>query len=347
MAAPVSQAIGRHFMEPHVEFQGEGIMAMIKCSECGRDISDTAIACVGCGAPMAVAAAKSDRSGMFDLSGLKTAVSSATSKVKESAETVAKSDSGTKVLSSFKSAVSTVTAKVKETAEVAAEQGKELMKSKQQKDAEAVDRLAKEFGESQNQPASLSDQACARFNAALGSTIDVKFAEIMNGKADANKFLTFVDSQILTATVRNVFKNALDAVPPQLEAACKLSEAILAPSALEREQLIKSAVGIGGGAAGIGMIITGIGGALGWGAGVIASVSAFFVGTSMAGPVGWAIAGITLAGIAAYFATTSNEAKDTERFMNVLKSSTSRAVEAIWPENETALVKVLGSESAS
>ena len=334
-------------MEPHVEFQGEGIMAMIKCSECGRDISDTAIACVGCGAPMAVAAAKSDRSGMFDLSGLKTAVSSATSKVKESAETVAKSDSGTKVLSSFKSAVSTVTAKVKETAEVAAEQGKELMKSKQQKDAEAVDRLAKEFGESQNQPASLSDQACARFNAALGSTIDVKFAEIMNGKADANKFLTFVDSQILTATVRNVFKNALDAVPPQLEAACKLSEAILAPSALEREQLIKSAVGIGGGAAGIGMIITGIGGALGWGAGVIASVSAFFVGTSMAGPVGWAIAGITLAGIAAYFATTSNEAKDTERFMNVLKSSTSRAVEAIWPENETALVKVLGSESAS
>lgn len=347
MATSVSQAIGMHMMEPHVEFQSEEIMAMIKCSECGRDISDTATACVGCGAPMAVAAAKSDRSAMFDLNGLKTAVSSATAMVKESAESVAKSDSGSKALSSLKSAVSTVTAKVKETAEAAAEQGKELMKSKQQKDAEAVDSLARGFGENPTQPASASDHACARFNAALGSTIDVKFAEIMNGKADANKFLTFVDSQILTATVRNVFKNALDAVPPQVEAACKLSEAILAPSALEREQLIKSAVGIGGGAAGIGMIITGIGGALGWGAGVIASVSAFFVGTSMAGPVGWAIAGITLAGIAAYFATTSNEAKDTARFMNVLKSSTSRAVEAIWPENETALMKVLGSESAS
>ncbi len=347
MATPVFQALGKRSMKPHVELLDEKIMAMIKCSECGRDISDTAVACVGCGAPMAVAAAKSDQSSMFDLTGLKTAVSSATARVKESAESVANSDSGSKALTSLRSAFSTVTAKVKESAEAAAEQGKELMKSKQQRDAESVERLARGFGEKPTQPASVSDQACARFNAALGSTVDVKFAEIMNGKTDANKFLTYVDSQILTATVRNVFKNALDVVPPQVEAACKMSEAILAPSALEREQLIKSAVGIGGGAAGIGMIIAGIGGALGWGAGVIASVSAFFVGTSLAGPAGWAIAGITLAGIAAYFATTSNEAKDTERFMNVLKSSTGRAVEAIWPEHETALVKVLGSESAS
>ena len=134
VATSVSQAIGRHIMEPHIEFQSEEIMAMIKCSECGRDISDTATACVGCGAPMAVAAAKSDRSAMFGLNGLKTAVSSATARVKESAESVAKSDSGSKVLTGLKSAVSTVTAKAKETAEAAAEHGKEMMKSKHQKD---------------------------------------------------------------------------------------------------------------------------------------------------------------------------------------------------------------------
>lgn len=333
-------------MEPQAEPLDEKNMAMIKCSECGRDISDTAATCVGCGAPMVVASAKSDQSSLFNLTGLKTAVSSATARVQESAESIANSDTGSKALTSLRSAFSTVTTRVKESAESAAEQGKDLMKSKQQRDAEAVERLANQFGEKSNQPASVSVQACSRFNAALGSTIDVKFAEVMSGKTDSNKFLTYVDSQILTATVRNVFKNALGVVPPQVEAACKMSEAILAPSALEREQLIKSAVGIGGGAAGIGMIIAGIGGALGWGAGVIASVSAFFVGTSMAGPVGWAIAGITLAGTAAYFATTSNQTKDTERFMNVLKSSTGRAVEAIWPEHEAALVKVLDSESA-
>jgi len=323
-------------------------MAMIKCSECGRDISDTAPACLGCGAPMAVAAAKAGSSDQFDLSGIKSAVSNMTAKAKETAELASKSDLSSNFdLSGFKAAVTSVAAKVIETAEAAAEQGRELMKSKQQKDTEAVERLAKEYGGNTPQSQLASDLSRARFNAALDSTIDVKFAEIMKNKADTNKFLTFVDSQILTASVRAVFKNALDVVPPQIEAACKLSEAVLAPSSLEREQLIKSAVGIGGGAAGIGMIIAGIGGALGWGAGVIASVSAFFVGTSLAGPVGWAIAGITLAGISAYFATTSNEVNDTARFLTVLKSSTGRAVEAIWPECEVALVKVLDRESAS
>lgn len=335
-------------VDPHVELQDEEIMAMIKCSECGKDISDTAPACVGCGAPMAVAATTSDNSNKIDLSGIKSAVSSMTAKVKETAEAATRSDGISKFdLSGIKSAVKSVTAKVKVTTEAAAKQGKELMKSKQQKDADAVERLAKDFGESTHQSQSASDLSRARFTSALDSTIDVKFAEIMSCKADTDKFLTFVDSQILTASVRNVFKNALDVVPPQIEAACKLSEAILAPSAQEREQLIKSAAGIGGGAAGIGMIIAGIGGALGWGAGIIASVSAFFVGTSLAGPAGWAIAGVTLAGIAAYFATTSNQTKDTERFLNVLKSSTGRAIEAIWPEYETALVKVLDSESTT
>lgn len=322
-------------------------MAMIKCSECDKDISDTAVACVGCGAPMSVAAAKSDKSTMFNMAELKTSVLNMALKAKDSAEAAANSESGSKAFTSLKSAFSNVTAIVKESAEAAAEQSKELMKSKQQKDAEAVERLAKGFGEKSTKPASEAELACARFKAALGSTIDVKFAGIMSGKTDAHKFLTYVDSQILTATVRNVFKNAIETTPPQIEAACKMSEAILAPSAIEREQLIKSAVGIGGGAAGIGMIIAGVGSALGWGAGVIASISAFFVGTSVAGPAGWAIAGVTLAGIAAYFATTSNEARDTERFMNVLKSSTDSATEAVWPEYGTTLIKVLGSDTPS
>jgi len=290
-------------------------MAMIKCSECGKDISDTASACVGCGAPLAVAAATSDNSNKFDLGDVK-------------------------------SAVANVTSKILETAEAAAEQGKELLKSKQQKDADAVEHLAKNFDASTHQSRSAADLTRERFTSALHSTIDVKFAEIMSGKADAEKCFTFVDGQILTSTVRNVFRNAIDVVPVQIEAACKLSEAILAPSVQEREQLIKSAVGIGGGAAGIGMIIAGIGGALHWGTSVIGSVIALFTGTSFTGPVGWTIAGVTLAGIAAYFAVTSSEATDTERFLNVLKSSIDRATEAIWPEYETALVKILDSESA-
>jgi hypothetical protein len=56
---------------------------------------------------------------------------------------------------------------------------------------------------------------------------------------------------------------------------------------------------------------------------------------------------VTLAGVAAYFATTSNKHTDTERFLNVLKKSNSRAVDAIWVQYEPALSQVLNSEPAA
>lgn len=213
-------------------------MAMIKCSECGRDISDTASRCVGCGAPIG------------------------------------------------------------------------------------------------------APLNCAKFKGALKSGIDIKYAEIMRGKTNAEPYLTYVDGQILTAYVRNVC-SPLGITPPQIEAACNLSDAILAPSSSERQRLIKVAIGAGGGVAGIGMIIAGVGAALGWGAGFIATVTAVFVSVNMAGPVAWVASGLTLAAMAGYFATTSNKHTDTERFLKVLKSSVDSAVDAIWPEQGEILAKAM------
>lgn len=251
-------------------------MTMIKCSECGKDISDTAPACVGCGAPIAVAAGHKP----LDV----------------------KSISGVVNLDSSE-------------------------KSEAEKAA--------------------SEKSCACFKSALESTIQVKFAEIMRGKIEANKHLVYADAKILTASVRNVFRAPLGFVPPQVEAACKLSEAVLAPSAQEKMDLIKAVIGIGGTSAGVALIIAGVGTALGWGASVVTTVVAFFVGSPTLGPLGAGLAGVILAGIATYFATSGSEAKDTERFMDVLNSSTDRAVDAIWLEHEIALVKVLNRESAA
>lgn len=230
-------------------------MAMIKCSECGKDISDKAPSCVGCGAPTAVAA-------------------------------------------------------------------------NQDKHFEA-------------------EKNCAAFKAALESTIDVKFAEIMRGKADSDRFLTYVDAQILSASVRNIFKNSLGVTPSQVEAACNLSDAVLAPSVAEKQRLIKAAVGAGGGAAGIAMVVAGVGSALGWGIGVIASVKAFFVGAAVAGPIGWAVAGVTLAGAAAFFATTNSKHKDSDQYIKVLKNASAKAVHAIWPEHGETLSKAVNRGPAT
>lgn len=170
------------------------------------------------------------------------------------------------------------------------------------------------------------------FKGVLESTVDARLAEILSKKPAGEEHLNYIDSITLTTAVRNIFKNKLKLTPPQIEAACKLSEAVLAPSAKEREDNIKAAVGIAGGTAGIAMIIGGIGAALGWGAGVVAAVTAFFVGSSIAGPVGWIAAGVAIAAIAGYFALTGKPQKDTERFLKVLKSSLEQAVDAIWEQ---------------
>jgi len=164
-------------------------------------------------------------------------------------------------------------------------------------------------------------------------TIDVKFSELMAGKLPGARFLNYADAQALTTMVRNVFRHQLGVVPSQIEVARTRGEAVLAPSMLEKVELIRKAAGIAGGVAGIGMIITGIGLALGWGAGVIAAVKAFFLGGSFLGPVGWITGGVAVAAIAAYFALTNNEAKDTERFLNALKRGVDEAIMPVWAEH--------------
>jgi hypothetical protein len=346
-------------------------MAMIKCAECGKDISDKAAACIGCGAPIAVTANRigdANGDGKFDFDDLKAAFG----KLKDKTTTAV---------------------------EGAISMGKEVLKTKSEKDAETIAQLDAEFGnqeiseptEPQIMPATPVEktktcnscgiekpaedflhkhiytntcQHCRllgastvkppkqdinrdKFKAALESTIDLKFAEVMKSRPDTDKYLTYVDAQILATSVRNIFKSALSFTPPQVDAACRLSEAILAPSAQEKQNLIKAAIGLSGGTAGIGMVIGGVATALGWGASAAASVTAFFVGTSMAGPVGWMIAGVSLAAIAGYFATTSNKQTDTERFINVLKNASAKAVDAIWEQYGDELSKAVGNSSSA
>ncbi len=220
-------------------------------------------------------------------------------------------------------------------------------KSQAEKDNESIENLSKEFENKKESEKSESEIMCGKFKAALESTIDLKFAELMQVKQSEDKFLSYIDAQILTASVRNIFKTPLKTTPPQVEAACGLSEAILAPSTQERKNLIKAAIGLAGGTAGIGLVIGGVGAALGWGAGILATVTAVFVGSSFTGPMGWALAGVSLAAIAGYFATTSNKQVDTERFLRVLKSSTSKAVDAIWPEHGETLSEVICPKTSS
>lgn len=297
-------------------------MAMIKCSECGKDISDKAAACIGCGAPIATAATVEPSpvasSGVGDLNG-----------------------DGKIDFEDFKIALSRSKQFASEKVDAAVKFGKEKLQSAKEQDAAAVEKLAQEFVNTPLPEQSESLIKRDKFKAALGSMIDIKFADIMRSKKDVEAYLTYVDAQTMTATVRNIFKSALIVTPPQVDAACMLSEAVLAPTTAEKEKLIKASVGISGGTAGIGIVIGAIGSALGWGAPAYMGVVTFFKGAAIAGPIGWGVAGLSLAAIAGYFASTSNNQTDTERFLRVLKSSTARAVDAIWEQYEKELSKTI------
>lgn len=300
-------------------------MSMIKCSECGKDISDKAAACVGCGAPIFV-----DGESQSDT------LSASTSTVIGDLNGDGKVD-----FEDFKIALSRSKKYASEKVNDAINFGKEKLQSAKEKDAAAVENLAKEFESTPPVEKTESQIARDKFKAALESTIDIRFSDIMRLKKEPEVYLTYIDAQILTASVRNVFKNALSTSPPQIEASLMLSEAVLAPSAKEKANLIKAAVGVGGGTAGIGIVIGAIGSALGWGTPAYMGVVTFFKGTAIAGPIGWGAAGLSLVAIAGYFASTSNNQTDTERFLRVLKGSTTRAVDAIWEQFESDLSKTV------
>ena len=171
-----------------------------------------------------------------------------------------------------------------------------------------------------------------KFKTRLNNTIQVKFSELMKNRAEGERAIDFIEAKTLTTTVRNIFINRLGIVPPQVETACLMSEAVVAPDKIAQWELIKAALGIGGGVAGIGIVIAAVGTALGWGAGVIAAVTAFFVGISPTGPIAWGIIGLTITGIATYYAFSGSKMELTQRFLDTLEKSTQSAVDIIWPE---------------
>ncbi len=321
---------------------------MIQCKECGKDISDQAPYCIGCGAPVSTTTRLWDVNGdgKIDFEDFKA------------------------IFGKMKDLVAVGVDKDMDTGKETISPGDlELFKQDELLDITAIrtkvcvscgiekplpDFLHKHIYETRciecrlKKVTTVSKSMLQRnqFKAALESTIDLKLAELMKSKAATDLYLSYLDAKILTASIRNIFKSALTFTPPQIEAACQLSEAVLAPSLQEKQNLIKAAIAIAGGSTGIAMVIGAVGVALGWGASLVASVTAVFIGHSMLGPLAWGVAGITLAALAGYFATTSNKQTDTERFLRVLKSGLNRAVDAIWDQHGEDLSKAITGNNA-
>ena len=171
----------------------------------------------------------------------------------------------------------------------------------------------------------------------MDNIITVKKFQILEKKPVDAQYLNFGDYSDICTTIKTSWCKMMDEAdaPKAIQSVCYMTLAIVAPDLKEKAKLISQAKAAASGIAGIGAIIGAIGMALGWGTGLIGTVTAFFCGAPILGPLGLLTVGALLAAIAAYFAVESkNEAKISEKAEKVLRDGLSKALEGLWAMRE-------------
>ena len=171
-----------------------------------------------------------------------------------------------------------------------------------------------------------------KFLFAVDHAIDLRMASKVNGE-----FFSYEDAHDVCSRVRIFFTKAIGLVPPEIEGSCLICETLVAPTMIEKMALLKKSVAILGPCAGVAMIIGGVGLILGWGAGVIAAITAWFVGTSLTGPLALIFGGIGIATIATYFAFTDDRATHGTKFRELMRKSLTDSIHLDWDKYGSAL----------
>ena len=171
----------------------------------------------------------------------------------------------------------------------------------------------------------------------LDQSINAKIIEILSLKPEDKKYLTYIDSMIISQYIKNIFLQYLSEIPVEIEKACLSTELLLAPSTKKRIEIIKKIMGLGGSIAGITAIITGIGIALGWGSGMISGITAFFTGSTLMGPAGWIAGGIGITVIAAYFTLKDDSQENTEKYIVAIRNAIREVVDKnLWDKGNAS-----------
>ena len=173
-----------------------------------------------------------------------------------------------------------------------------------------------------------NEEAKQAFISRINGAIRTKCTELTKEK----NAISYNEGKGIVQFVDMIFINFLGFVPKQIQSTGSLALTFIAPSLKEKKKMIKNVFSTMSGIGGLAAIVNGIGIALGWGAGTVATVGAWFTGTSMSGPIGWISAGASLTIIAGYFYFSSSDAKDAEKFETVLIGGLEKAIDEIWGE---------------
>ena len=171
-----------------------------------------------------------------------------------------------------------------------------------------------------------------KFLFAVDSAIDRRMASKLNGE-----FFAYEDAHDVCSRVRAFFTKAIGLVPPEIEGSCLIGETLVAPTMIEKMDLLKKCVAVSGPCTGVAMIIGGVGLILGWGTGVVAAIIAWFTGTSLTGPLALIFGGVGIATIATYFAFTDDRSTHGAKFRELMRKSLTDSIHLVWGKYSSAL----------
>ncbi|WPX40851.1 hypothetical protein QET93_001880 [Akkermansia sp. N21116] len=160
--------------------------------------------------------------------------------------------------------------------------------------------------------------------------IQNEISEILSTKPQDQQYLNYLDMRQVCSTVKRYCIDSIGEIPQEVEMACCLAEAVLAPDKKDKKQLIKQAVSLASGAGGVACILAGVGSALGWGTGVLAAITAFFVGTSVTIPLIAITGGLVLSVVAGYFMFHNNAPTLSNKAIKALSKGVEKALAAYW-----------------
>ena len=172
-----------------------------------------------------------------------------------------------------------------------------------------------------------------------GTAHQTKASEILSTKPQDQQYLNWRDMQEVCLIVKSACVKQFNEVPQGVEMACYFAEAVLAPDKKAKLKLIKQVISLTSGTAGITIILAGVGAALGWGAGIVTTVTAFFLGTSMLGPIAAMAGGTMLAVIAGYFIFDNDAPTLSNKSIDALRKGIRGALAEYWKEHGKKLAE--------
>lgn len=166
--------------------------------------------------------------------------------------------------------------------------------------------------------------------------VDNWICETLKNKPSDRQYLELHDLQRLGSHIEWMWIRHCGEVPAGIKSAILMSQAVLANDFGTKVTLIKHMLSGAGLIAGLGIILSGVGTILGWGAGVIATIATAITGISLTGPL--AIIGIgALASMIAGYLMFSNIPEETlsRKAVEVLKQGMRDALPHVWQTYES------------